>query len=117
MADASGSIGDRLVINQGVGGLAFELPLTVTEAKATGWVRGSCFAGMGSHWFKDLTGGHMTWTAANLLPVVLMFDEESANPTNARRQPGWGGIPNGRAMVTSAARPQVHLCMCPQSAR
>eukprot|EP01047_Picozoa_sp_COSAG01_P017427 COSAG01_NODE_923_length_12710_cov_68.328919_1_plen_492_part_00 len=85
------AVGDRLVINpeqppDPTGsklGHAMALPLTPAAAQEAGWVRGSCFAGMGSHWFKDLTGSHMTWTAANLLPVVLMFDEESANPTNA----------------------------------
>ena len=34
--------------------------------------------GMGTHWYKDLNGdGHLTFQSGNLLPVVLMYDEES----------------------------------------
>ena len=76
--DAASSIGDRLVINQGAGGLAFELPLTRAEANASGWVKGSCMGGMGTHWWKDVNGdGSMTFQSNNLLPVALMYDEES----------------------------------------
>lgn len=78
----TGLLGDRLVVNQGPGGIAKELPVTRDDARAAGWVPGSCFSGMGRHWFKDLTGPDLTWYAKNLLPVVVMFDEESANPTN-----------------------------------
>lgn len=75
-------LGDRLVVNQGPGGIAKELPVTRDDARAAGWVPGSCFSGMGRHWFKDLTGPDLTWYAKNLLPVVVMYDEESASPTN-----------------------------------
>jgi len=70
-------LGDRLVVNAGSGGIAMELPVTRSAAQASGWVAGSCFQGMGTHWFKDLSGKDLSWRAENLLPVVVMFDEES----------------------------------------
>ena len=76
-AISSEPLGDRLVINAGAGGIALELPLTRAEAAAAGWVRGSCFSGMGRHWFRDLSGPHLSWKAENLVPVVPMYDEES----------------------------------------
>lgn len=75
-------LGDRLVINAGAGGIKMELPLTTKEAMNTGWIRGSCFATMGAHWFRDLTGTDLTWEANNLLPIVLMYDEESTGADN-----------------------------------
>lgn len=75
-------LGDRLVVNAGSGGIKMELPVTRKDAAAAEWVRGSCFQGMGNHWFKDLTGPHLTWEAENLLPVVIMYDEESENADN-----------------------------------
>ena len=74
-------LGDRLVVHPA--GIAHHLPLTASDAASRGWVAGSCFAGMGTHWFRDLSSpGSMTWDASQLLPVVTMYDEESANPTN-----------------------------------
>ena len=74
-------LGDRLVINPE--GVARHVPLTATEAQAQGWHKGSCFAGMGTHWFLDLSlqNGTMSWEIKNLLPIVTMYDEESENPT------------------------------------
>lgn len=71
-------LGDRIVINQARGGIAEELPLTVREAADSGWVEGSCFASMGTHWFRDLgTDSAMSWYGASLLPVVVMYDQQS----------------------------------------
>jgi hypothetical protein len=75
-------LGDRLVLNPA--GIAQALPLTAADASDQGWVAGSCFSGMGKHWFLDVsTFGSMTWRAANLLPIVTMYDEDSPNPTGA----------------------------------
>eukprot|EP01104_Vermistella_antarctica_P000956 TRINITY_DN11032_c0_g1_i1.p1 TRINITY_DN11032_c0_g1~~TRINITY_DN11032_c0_g1_i1.p1 ORF type:complete len:324 (-),score=52.94 TRINITY_DN11032_c0_g1_i1:288-1217(-) len=79
---SSEELGDRLIINAGPGGIAESLPLTQAEAQTAGWVAGACFAGMGTHYFKDLTlNGTLSWEAANLLPVVTMYDDQSANAT------------------------------------
>jgi len=79
---SSKPLGDRLVIHPD--GIAHSLPVTALDAWNRGWVRGSCFAGMGTHWLRDLSSpGSMTWQADQLLPVVTMYDEESANPTNS----------------------------------
>jgi hypothetical protein len=38
--------------------------------------------GMGTHWFLDVTrNGSMTWQAANLFPIVTMYNEETATAT------------------------------------
>ena len=41
-----------------------------------GYHRGSCFNGMGWHYFKDLAAPpeKMSWQADNLMPVVPMYD-------------------------------------------
>lgn len=50
------------------------VPLTVGEAEAQGYYRGSCFDGMGFHYFKDLKSpGGMSWSADALAPVVAMY--------------------------------------------
>jgi hypothetical protein len=73
-------LGDQLVLNPT--GIAQALPLTAADAANQGWVAGSCFSGMGKHWFLDIASfGSMTWEAANLLPIVTMYDEDSPNPT------------------------------------
>lgn len=73
-------LGDRLIVNPQ--GIAHSVPLTAVAAAAEGWVKGSCFAGMGTHWFKDLSSpGSMTWASSQLMPIVTMYDEESENPT------------------------------------
>eukprot|EP00040_Diaphanoeca_grandis_P041053 m.262445 g.262445 ORF g.262445 m.262445 type:complete len:327 (-) comp45677_c0_seq1:24-1004(-) len=73
-------IGNQLIVNGG--SLKMPLPLTRDDAQQNGWVKGSCFADMGTHWFLDVTGANMSWTAANLMPIVVMFDEQSANADN-----------------------------------
>eukprot|EP00620_Florenciella_sp_RCC1587_P017994 CAMPEP_0182569192 /NCGR_PEP_ID=MMETSP1324-20130603/9898_1 /TAXON_ID=236786 /ORGANISM="Florenciella sp., Strain RCC1587" /LENGTH=334 /DNA_ID=CAMNT_0024783433 /DNA_START=26 /DNA_END=1027 /DNA_ORIENTATION=+ len=67
-------VGDRLVVK----GADVVLPTTEASAIEQGWMKGSCFDGMGTHYFKDLssTDSSMTWVAENLLPVVVMFDNE-----------------------------------------
>ena len=73
-------LGDNLIVNPD--GIRQALPLTVRDAARNGWVRGSCILGMGVHWFRDLSSwGSMTWQASQLLPVVMMYDEVSDNPT------------------------------------
>lgn len=63
-------IGDRVLLNG-----HFDVPLNASEAARTGWVRGDCIPGMGVHWSKDLTrNGSMSWEAANLLPIMPMYD-------------------------------------------
>jgi len=77
-------LGDRLVINGGENGIKYELPLTASEAEAAGWVKGACFAGMGTHYFLDLANaGSMSWKAANMVPIVTMYDMESDGATGA----------------------------------
>lgn len=74
--DPGNKLGDRLVVMPHKVNL--QLPLTVTEAAAMKYHRGSCFSGMGTHWFLDLlTAPNMSWQSANLSPVVVMFDESS----------------------------------------
>ena len=73
-------LGDRLVIHPT--GVAMSLPLTASDASSQGWVVGSCFGGMGRHWFLDLSSpGSMTWRSDWMLPVVTMYDEDSPSPT------------------------------------
>jgi len=71
-------LGDRLIIN--ADGLAFQIPTTESGALANNWHKGSCFSGMGYHWFFDLsTAPVMSWMAENLLPVVAMYNNNSIN--------------------------------------
>jgi len=73
-------LGDRLVLNANT--IAQEIPLTPQEAGAAGWVAGSCFSGMGTHWFLDVSqNGSMSWEAANLFPIVTMYNEETPTAT------------------------------------
>jgi hypothetical protein len=97
-------LGDRLVLNSGltpskncpcVGpcapGINYSLPTAKAAAIAAGWVAGSCFSGMGKHYFKQLGDstapppqlGTLSFPmkAEKLLPVALMFDEEGEAPT------------------------------------
>ena len=105
------ALGDRIVINAAHGpgqdtskpALAREIPLTRAEAAAAGWVAGSCFSGMGTHWYKDLTADVMTWYAANLLPVVPMYDEQE------------GGAGNINAVFFTTADRQQSLFPLPSS--
>jgi len=73
-----GSIGDRLVINANT--IAYPLPTTEQSAISGKWHKGSCFYGMGHHYFYDLASApNMSWKSANLLPVVTMFDKGVIN--------------------------------------
>merc|ERR1740117_1544860 len=44
-------------------------------------MRGSCFDGMGWHWFLDTSmfDGKLSWKAENLFPVVTMYHEGQLN--------------------------------------
>ncbi|KAJ9452339.1 hypothetical protein DIPPA_15705 [Diplonema papillatum] len=69
------TIGDRIVINPM--GVNRSLPLTLAAATKEGWFKGSCFYGMGTHWFFDLEGHpNMTWKAENLMPIVVMYNND-----------------------------------------
>lgn len=61
--------------------LTTQLPLTASAAQEQGYHRGSCFSGMGWHYFKDLTtsDGSVVWEDfhTNLIPIVPMYDPES----------------------------------------
>jgi len=51
-AKSSYYLGDRLVVNQNT--VAADIPVLVSDLAAKGWVKGSCFAGMGYHYFYDI---------------------------------------------------------------
>jgi len=76
-------IGDRLIVNAGA--LALAMPVTEQGAIASNFSRGSCFDGMGWHYFKDISGAstqekmNFPLAAENLLPVVLMFHNGALN--------------------------------------
>lgn len=72
-------IGDVLIVNPA--GKAKKLPLTEDEASGDGWHPGSCFNGMGWHYFFDtkVGGGKLSWQASNLFPVVVMYHEGKIN--------------------------------------
>jgi len=71
-------LGDRLVINPT--GIARALPVTEKDASNQKWHKGSCFQGMGHHWFYDLaTAPRLSWESSNLLPVVTMYDQGLIN--------------------------------------
>jgi len=72
------TLGDRLIINSDY--LGFQIPTTESGALTGNWHKGSCFSGMGHHWFYDLsTAPDMSWMADNLLPVVAMYNNGSIN--------------------------------------
>eukprot|EP01059_Diplonema_ambulator_P008382 TRINITY_DN17_c0_g1_i1.p1 TRINITY_DN17_c0_g1~~TRINITY_DN17_c0_g1_i1.p1 ORF type:complete len:294 (+),score=78.89 TRINITY_DN17_c0_g1_i1:48-884(+) len=73
-SNSTDPIGDRLVLSPG--GAAKSLPLTRQDAVNGNWTAGSCFYGMGTHHFYDVStiGPAMSWQAENLLPVVTMFN-------------------------------------------
>jgi len=72
------ALGDQLVINQGT--LNHQLPIYEEDAVQQQWIIGSCFEGMGHHYFYDLaTPGTSSWISANLLPVVMMYDQGFIN--------------------------------------
>jgi len=73
-------LGDTLIVNP-KGDDHWKLPLTEKGVEAAGWKRGSCFDGMGWHWFYDTSVGHgqLSWSAENLFPIVMMFHEGQVN--------------------------------------
>jgi len=74
-------IGTSAIINPH--GIAKAIPLTSKEAEEAKFHRGSCFNGMGFHYFLDLVRGpRMSWQAKNLMPVVPMYDP-TTNSLNA----------------------------------
>lgn len=68
-------LGNQLVLNQGTLNLA--LPLTEEGASKNGYQKGSCFAKMGTHYFRDYTTNDdsLSWVGGNLEPIVLMFNK------------------------------------------
>jgi len=87
-ASSDALIGDTLIVNPGAmegespSDAEFkELSLNQTGAEATGWHRGSCFDGMGTHSFFDtsVASDVMSWKAENLFPVVAMYHEGAIN--------------------------------------
>jgi len=80
------ALGDTLIVNPSFasnpsGHASKELALTESGAEDEGWHRGSCFDGMGWHYFLDTQEGHnrMSWEAKNLFPVVPMYHEGQIN--------------------------------------
>eukprot|EP01064_Diplonema_japonicum_P029011 TRINITY_DN4596_c5_g1_i1.p1 TRINITY_DN4596_c5_g1~~TRINITY_DN4596_c5_g1_i1.p1 ORF type:complete len:278 (+),score=66.39 TRINITY_DN4596_c5_g1_i1:64-897(+) len=72
-ANQSTPIGTRIMVGPGTANKS--LPLTRNDAVASNWFAGSCFAGMGTHYFYDLsTAPKMSWNADQVLPVVTMFN-------------------------------------------
>lgn len=71
-------LGDRLIVAPH--GAKHSLPLSDPKQ-----FRGSCFDGMGWHYFEDLTwteetyGTAMTWYAENIVPVIAMYDDRHLN--------------------------------------
>jgi len=73
-------LGDRVVINQG-SSMTFDVPLNASEAAAQNWFGpGGCISHMGNHWSYDLeTAPEMSWEAANLLPLLPMYQNVSSD--------------------------------------
>lgn len=73
-------LGETLIVNPD-GPASKELPLAESAAEDEGWHRGSCFDGMGWHYFLDTQEGNnrMSWEAENLFPVVAMYHEGKVN--------------------------------------
>eukprot|EP01102_Stenamoeba_stenopodia_P012388 TRINITY_DN3907_c0_g1_i1.p1 TRINITY_DN3907_c0_g1~~TRINITY_DN3907_c0_g1_i1.p1 ORF type:complete len:299 (-),score=55.36 TRINITY_DN3907_c0_g1_i1:118-969(-) len=71
-------LGDQLVIN--ANNIAVSIPMTEEDAINGQWTAGSCFYSMGYHYFYDLaTAPNMSWEAANLLPIVPMYNNGTIN--------------------------------------
>lgn len=80
--DETTALGTTLIVNPtSSDGNSMTLPLKEAEIKSQGWHRGSCFDGMGWHWFLDTSkrDGTMSWMAKNLFPVVTMYHEGEIN--------------------------------------
>merc|ERR1739848_843512 len=75
------TMGDRLVVNADK--LSYALPINATAAASAGWVKGSCFSGMGTHWFRDLRQkGKLGFPmpSESMWPVVTMYDGPEGPP-------------------------------------
>jgi len=71
-------LGDQLVIN--ADSLAYEIPVLESDAVEANFTKGSCFYGMGFHYSYDLaTAPIMSWSAANLMPIVPMYYNGAIN--------------------------------------
>eukprot|EP01116_Phalansterium_solitarium_P004188 TRINITY_DN150_c0_g2_i1.p2 TRINITY_DN150_c0_g2~~TRINITY_DN150_c0_g2_i1.p2 ORF type:complete len:277 (+),score=101.39 TRINITY_DN150_c0_g2_i1:71-901(+) len=71
-------LGESMTVN--ANSIAFPLPTTSDAATASKWIRGSCIATMGTHYFYDVsTPGNMSYVAANLMPVVTMYNGTNIN--------------------------------------
>lgn len=86
----SEGIGDKLTLNPGAASEdedeSIEIPLNKNDAVTNGWQKGSCFDGMGWHYFYNthesplplpMDSGH--WNKGDLLPVVAMYYEGKIN--------------------------------------
>jgi len=76
-APYSDPVGDVVIVQPN--GIAVPIPLTEAEAIATNqYHKGSCFDGMGYHYFLDLKtdDNSMSWTSDGLSPVVVMYNIE-----------------------------------------
>lgn len=78
-ATTSMKLGYTLVVNQD--GINMQLPLTARQARAAGWIRGSCTLRMGEHWWYDVEETNpdtptkeMTWKTENIFPLIIMYD-------------------------------------------
>ena len=67
-------VGDAVIVQPKT--IGRNIPLTRQAAEKENYHRGSCFDGMGFHYFKDLssTDSSMSWKADNLQPVVVMYN-------------------------------------------
>eukprot|EP01116_Phalansterium_solitarium_P004187 TRINITY_DN150_c0_g1_i1.p2 TRINITY_DN150_c0_g1~~TRINITY_DN150_c0_g1_i1.p2 ORF type:complete len:278 (+),score=86.93 TRINITY_DN150_c0_g1_i1:73-906(+) len=94
-------LGQNMTVN--ANSIAFPLPTTSDDATANSWIRGSCISTMGTHYFYDVsTPGTMSYVAANLLPVVTMFNDTTINAIffaspivqqGLLSRNGWDGLP------------------------
>jgi len=75
------NMGDTLIVNPLDSSNYKVLPLTEDGIEKEGWHKGSCFDGMGWHWFLDTAVGNnqLSWKAENLFPVVTMYDKGQLN--------------------------------------
>jgi len=76
-------IGDQLVVNPG-GASTKTIPLTADEAVTQNWQKGSCFNGMGWHYFFNTAGGTLPmagnfWNKGDVFPVVAMYHQGQIN--------------------------------------
>lgn len=71
-------IGNVLIVNPT--GTSKTLPVTEEGVIKAGFKRGSCFDGMGFHWFLNTAAnGQMPNSADNLFPIVPMYHEGTVN--------------------------------------